>query len=366
MNAPLWTWSPDTWWTLFVHFLSLSLMAIGGAITLVPDMHRRLVEGDHLLTDADFTGSIALAPFILFAIVFFWTPPHTWALAMRYKEDYKAAGVPMLPVIATEEHVTRQILIYTWLTVICSFLLIGFWHSGRNSEAPGKDLRDASTSEGRANSNAARKAFIMNRIGDRGMVMAMFTFLAQLGTLNFAEVSAKAPTLSGGYATLLGFLDFLRATIEWKTADLDTAALHRRLPGHPSAMTLGGLLKHLAFVEFWWFEAVALGEPTSAPWVGADFDADPDWDWHSAAQDSAADLRALWQGQVERSRQIVVDLLAADGDDGAAALARAHRIREGRDPVSLRWILTHMIEEYGRHAGHADLLREGIDGQAGE
>ena len=94
--------------------------------------------------------------------------------------------------------------------------------------------------------------------------------------------------------------------------------------------------------------------------------ADPDWDWHSAAQDSAADLRALWQGQVERSRQIVVDLLAADGDDGAAALARAHRIREGRDPVSLRWILTHMIEEYGRHAGHADLLREGIDGQAGE
>ncbi|WP_199727628.1 DinB family protein [Micrococcus sp. RIT608] len=165
---------------------------------------------------------------------------------------------------------------------------------------------------------------------------------------------------------MLGFLDFLRATIEWKTADLDTAALHRRLPGHPSAMTLGGLLKHLAFVEFWWFEAVALGEPTSTPWVGADFDADPDWDWHSAAQDSAADLRALWQGQVERSRQIVVDLLAADGDDGAAALARAHRIREGRDPVSLRWILTHMIEEYGRHAGHADLLREGIDGQAGE
>ncbi|MCK6214828.1 DinB family protein [Micrococcus luteus] len=176
----------------------------------------------------------------------------------------------------------------------------------------------------------------------------------------------EPPFAAGEAATLLGFLDFLRATIEWKTADLDTAALHRRLPGHPSAMTLGGLLKHLAFVEFWWFEAVALGEPTSAPWVGADFDADPDWDWHSAAQDSAADLRALWQGQVERSRQIVVDLLAADGDDGDAALARAHRIREGRDPVSLRWILTHMIEEYGRHAGHADLLREGIDGQTGE
>ncbi|MFB1428946.1 DinB family protein [Micrococcus endophyticus] len=176
----------------------------------------------------------------------------------------------------------------------------------------------------------------------------------------------EPPFAAGEAATLLGFLDFLRATIEWKTADLDTAALHRRLPGHPSAMTLGGLLKHLAFVEFWWFEAVALGEPTSAPWVGADFDADPDWDWHSAAQDSAADLRAVWSDQVALSRQTVVDLLAGADDDGAAALARTHRIREGRDPVSLRWILTHMIEEYGRHCGHADLLREAVDGQTGE
>ena len=53
----------------------------------------------------------------MFAIIFFWTPPHTWALAMRYKDDYAAAGVPMLPVVATEREVTRQILIYTWLTV---------------------------------------------------------------------------------------------------------------------------------------------------------------------------------------------------------------------------------------------------------
>lgn len=71
------------------------------------------------------TGSLSWQPIVLFGVIFFWTPPHTWALAMRYREDYKAAGVPMLPVIATEEHVTRQILIYTWLTVICSFLLIG-------------------------------------------------------------------------------------------------------------------------------------------------------------------------------------------------------------------------------------------------
>ena len=59
----------------------------------------------------------------MFAIIFFWTPPHTWALAMRYKEDYKAAGVPMLPAVATEQQVTKQILIYTWLTVAATLVL---------------------------------------------------------------------------------------------------------------------------------------------------------------------------------------------------------------------------------------------------
>ena len=63
------------------------------------------------------TGTIAWPALVMFAIIFFWTPPHTWALAMRYKDDYKAAGVPMLPVVATEREVTKQILIYTWLTV---------------------------------------------------------------------------------------------------------------------------------------------------------------------------------------------------------------------------------------------------------
>ncbi len=59
----------------------------------------------------------------MFAIIFFWTPPHTWALAMRYKEDYRAAGVPMLPAVATERQVTKQILIYTWLTVLATLAL---------------------------------------------------------------------------------------------------------------------------------------------------------------------------------------------------------------------------------------------------
>ena len=70
------------------------------------------------------TGSLSWEPFVLFLVIFFWTPPHTWALAMRYKEDYKAAGVPMLPVIATEQHVTKQILLYSWAMVITTLVLV--------------------------------------------------------------------------------------------------------------------------------------------------------------------------------------------------------------------------------------------------
>ncbi|ORW09357.1 heme o synthase [Mycobacterium kyorinense] len=69
------------------------------------------------------TGTIGWPALVMFAIIFFWTPPHTWALAMRYKEDYQAAGVPMLPAVATERQVTRQILVYTWLTVAATLVL---------------------------------------------------------------------------------------------------------------------------------------------------------------------------------------------------------------------------------------------------
>ena len=70
------------------------------------------------------TGTIGWQALAMFAIIFFWTPPHTWALAMRYKEDYRAAGVPMLPVVATERQVTTQIVVYTWLTVLATVALI--------------------------------------------------------------------------------------------------------------------------------------------------------------------------------------------------------------------------------------------------
>lgn len=69
------------------------------------------------------TGTIQWPALVMFLVIFFWTPPHTWALAMRYKDDYKAAGVPMLPAVATEQQVTRQIVIYTWLTVVTTLVL---------------------------------------------------------------------------------------------------------------------------------------------------------------------------------------------------------------------------------------------------
>lgn len=70
------------------------------------------------------TGTVGWQALVMFAVIFFWTPPHTWALAMKYKEDYAAAGVPMLPVVATERHVANQIVVYTWLTVAATLALI--------------------------------------------------------------------------------------------------------------------------------------------------------------------------------------------------------------------------------------------------
>jgi protoheme IX farnesyltransferase len=69
------------------------------------------------------TGSLTWAPLVLFLIIFFWTPPHYWPLSMRYRDDYAAAGVPMLPVVADRVAVARQIVAYSWVMVACSLLL---------------------------------------------------------------------------------------------------------------------------------------------------------------------------------------------------------------------------------------------------
>lgn len=160
-------------------------------------------------------------------------------------------------------------------------------------------------------------------------------------------------------ATLLGFLDYQRVTLAWKCSGLDGAGLNATVGA--STMTLGGLLKHLAYVEEHWFSVALHGRPPGPPWDGVDWSADRDWEWHSAADDSPEQLRTLWSQAVERSRELVRQAVA-DGGPGRPA---ARRWPDGRAP-SLRWILCHMIEEYARHNGHADLLREAVDGSTGE
>jgi uncharacterized damage-inducible protein DinB len=174
------------------------------------------------------------------------------------------------------------------------------------------------------------------------------------------EQGRPEPPLAGDEsATLAGFLDFQRATLAWKCAGLDAAGLRATVAA--SSMTLGGMLKHLALVEDWWFSQWLHGRDPVPPWDTVDWDADPDWDWHSAAEDSPERLHALWQDAMARSRSAVAEALA---DGGPGRLAR-RAWPDGRAP-SLRWILCHMIEEYARHNGHADLLRESLDGLTGE
>jgi uncharacterized damage-inducible protein DinB len=169
----------------------------------------------------------------------------------------------------------------------------------------------------------------------------------------------EPPLVADETDTLLGFLDYQRATLAWKCAGLDAAGL--RTTTAASTMTLGGLLKHLAYVEDSWFCRSLHAMDRRPPWDAVDWTADPDWDWHSAADDTPEQLHALWQESVERSRVLTAQALAEGGLD---VLAR-RSWPDGRAP-SLRWIVCHMIEEYARHNGHADLLREAIDGQTGE
>jgi uncharacterized damage-inducible protein DinB len=170
----------------------------------------------------------------------------------------------------------------------------------------------------------------------------------------------EPPIAAGEVATLLGFLDYQRATLAWKCSGLDAAAL--RATTAATTMTLGGILKHMALVEYGWFSRALHGREYAPPWDTVDWKADPDWEWHTAAGDSPQELAALWQRAVDQSRADVTQVL--DSGDGLSRLAK-RTWPDGRSP-SLRWILCHMIEEYARHNGHADLLRESIDGATGE
>lgn len=155
---------------------------------------------------------------------------------------------------------------------------------------------------------------------------------------------------------LLETLDRLRETILTKTAGLDEGQLSQRL--EPSTMTLGGLLSHLANVEDWWVIQVIAGRPASSRWRDAPWSQDRDWDWNRAQDLSPERSLDEYQEAVANSRRV----LGAPLDlDLMVSLPGRHHGKE----VSVHWVLLHLIEEYARHCGHADLLREAIDGFTG-
>ena len=164
------------------------------------------------------------------------------------------------------------------------------------------------------------------------------------------------PTHADERTLLLGFLDYHRETLRQKAGGLDAAQLGTALP--PSEMTLGGMVKHLALVENSWFREVFLGEQMSDPWGSVDWDADWDWEWHSAKDDRPEEIWALYDAMVADADAVI----AAHGLDDLSVKPS----RRTGEAFSLRWILLHLIEEYARHNGHADLIRESIDGSVGE
>ncbi|WP_250034951.1 mycothiol transferase [Paractinoplanes maris] len=156
---------------------------------------------------------------------------------------------------------------------------------------------------------------------------------------------------------VLGALERLRTTFRWKADGLGAAGLSARLGA--STLTLGGLLKHLALIEDYKIAAKFHDAPLTG-WDDRDPD-DDDWEFTSAADDEPDELYARYDDAVERSRAELAAALADGGLDRLSATAWPDGSR-----FSLRRIVFDLIEEYGRHTGHADLLREAVDGRTGE
>ncbi len=175
-----------------------------------------------------------------------------------------------------------------------------------------------------------------------------------------ARTRTPPPLAASEVDTLRGYLDFHRDTMLMKTDGLTQEQLSQTHP--PSALTLGGLLKHAALNDDWWFCRVVDGRDSEPAWVQAGaFDADEDWELSSAEDDSPEELRRIF-GEARAVADAAIDRALADA--GLETVA-ARKSRAG-EPMSLRWILLHMIEEYARHNGHADMLREAVDGTVGE
>lgn len=166
------------------------------------------------------------------------------------------------------------------------------------------------------------------------------------------------PQVGDELTVMIGFLEWMRDTLRAKAGDLTADQLRRRL--EPSTMTLGGMVTHLAWVESWWFTEIFRGERPAEPWASLDWKADEDAEWAVAASMSPEAIWAVFDAETERARAVLAEV----GDLDAVAVG--HRKRKPGEPLSLRWIVLHMIEEYARHLGHADLIRESIDGSVGQ
>ena len=179
--------------------------------------------------------------------------------------------------------------------------------------------------------------------------------LGRVDTFPFRE-----PPIAGDETDLLlGILDRTRSVLAWKCSGLDAAAM--RVTLGPSRVTLGGLLKHLAYAEDHTFSVKLFGRDPAPLWRSVDWESDPDWEWNSAADDTPQELFALWLSAVERSQHQITEALAR-GDMGQPV----HVSGSPGEHANLRRLVVDMIDEYARHNGHADLIRESIDGLVGE
>jgi len=164
------------------------------------------------------------------------------------------------------------------------------------------------------------------------------------------------PACGDERGTLCGFLSWQRQTLELKCSGLDAASLARRSV-KPSTMSLLGIVRHMADVERGWFRGLMAGQDV-APRFRSDDNADEAFDGAVADPEIVAEAWHMWRAEVTFADQLVAE---TSGLDVVGKIPDSWR-----GPMSLRWVLTHMIEEYARHNGHADLLRERIDGRLGQ
>lgn len=151
--------------------------------------------------------------------------------------------------------------------------------------------------------------------------------------------------------TLIQFLDQYRHRALSRVERLtDTQARTKSLPA--TNLTAGGILKHLAHMEDHWFIARVGGGQLPDPWSSAPLDTHPTWSFDSAANNTVEELTTLYQAACTRSRQVTTQLPSLD--------TPAPRPSFGKGPVTLRWVLVHMLEETACHVGHLDLLTDAL------